>query len=945
MDTLLRHFIHQSLAFHLHENAIFLSERLLAEFPSIPHLLLVAQCYYESNQYQIAYHLLKEHSSKWDIPLPNTTSSNTGNNGNIFSNFKSSSGNDKNNNENNIYNTRNIFLEQMNPIENIFYLFSLCCIKLEKYTDAERYLLKIYKLNENQSIINYWLGIIYQLTCRKELAIFHFQKAFQVCPLFWSAFERLTNMGCSFLLNNNNPTSNNMNTSTMSETSTTTVGNSCTVKMNVDLSGFFDENKALHFYQRLMDIYGNGLVSGSGIATTIANNNNMSLGGNVNTGMMMNFGNSSSSTSSVTTTNNTNIENPFKPTTIENNAPISFDFLKSPSFSNIKFSHNATSNNNNNEPTIVTSTPNGRTYNFSTPKTNNFDNSTFLGTNTKTPNISSTKNFRPSRQSIGNTTNNKTGSGGSSNNGDALYSSQQTPNSVFFRTPSPQHSPSSVINYAQPNNNNNNKNKRKSQVSNINQNYFKKPITFESERKSNITHRTSVGGSNQGSGGSHNNMEEESNNFSLFPSQPIHTFPTTFKTSPQRMYQLNTILTQNEFMNYQQLNNNQPSLTSNSPMVNTEQNANISLMHWQSILNINYKKITLQDVKNCFQLLLGYAIPYQYFAQYKGKEAIHNFQKLPPNHYQSGWVLTHIGKSYFEMAQYENAEKAFERIRLLEPYRLDGLEIYSTILWHLKKDKKLSHLAQHMSEIDAMSPQTLCTIGNCFSQQKDHESALKYFERATKVDNLFTYAYTLAGHEHFANDDLDGALQCYRHAIRIDDRHYNAWYGIGTVYFKQEKYHLSLYHFSKAIEINTKSSVLYCYAGMALSACGQYDNALKMFNHAIKIHPQNPMPKFKKANVLMSCQRYEEALKELNELKQMVPKESQIYFTCGKIYTCLKQKDKALYDFNIALDLESTKENPLIKEAIAKIYEEENMEMEEEEEKKEETTSALDDDY
>ena len=111
---------------------------------------------------------------------------------------------------------------------------------------------------------------------------------------------------------------------------------------------------------------------------------------------------------------------------------------------------------------------------------------------------------------------------------------------------------------------------------------------------------------------------------------------------------------------------------------------------WQSIFSFNYKKIGVNDVKSALALLNAHAIPYKYFSQYKGKEAIEAFEKLPPKHYQSGWTLQHVGRSHFEMAQYEDAETAFEKIQMNEPYRLEGLEIYSTILWHLKKDKKFN---------------------------------------------------------------------------------------------------------------------------------------------------------------------------------------------------------------------------------------------------------------
>jgi len=54
---------------------------------------------------------------------------------------------------------------------------------------------------------------------------------------------------------------------------------------------------------------------------------------------------------------------------------------------------------------------------------------------------------------------------------------------------------------------------------------------------------------------------------------------------------------------------------------------------------------------------------------------------------------------------------------------------------------------------------------------------LRFFQRALQLDPALAYAYTLCGHEYFANEDFDKGLQCYRNAIRIDARHYNAWRG------------------------------------------------------------------------------------------------------------------------------------------------------------------------
>ena len=39
-------------------------------------------------------------------------------------------------------------------------------------------------------------------------------------------------------------------------------------------------------------------------------------------------------------------------------------------------------------------------------------------------------------------------------------------------------------------------------------------------------------------------------------------------------------------------------------------------------------------------------------------------------------------------------------------------------------------------------------MGNCYSLQKDHETALKNFQRAVLLNSRFAYAHTLCGHEY-----------------------------------------------------------------------------------------------------------------------------------------------------------------------------------------------------
>jgi len=64
------------------------------------------------------------------------------------------------------------------------------------------------------------------------------------------------------------------------------------------------------------------------------------------------------------------------------------------------------------------------------------------------------------------------------------------------------------------------------------------------------------------------------------------------------------------------------------------------------------------------------------------------------------------------------AERVFSELRRVEPQRVDGLDVYSTVLWHLQSEVALSTLAQEVTDFDKLSPQvTIVTrriaVGGC----------------------------------------------------------------------------------------------------------------------------------------------------------------------------------------------------------------------------------------
>lgn len=232
------------------------------------------------------------------------------------------------------------------------------------------------------------------------------------------------------------------------------------------------------------------------------------------------------------------------------------------------------------------------------------------------------------------------------------------------------------------------------------------------------------------------------------------------------------------------------------------------------------------------------------------------------------------------------------------------MEVFSTILWHQRKDVDLSYLAHDLVDMDRLSPESWCALGNCFSLQRDHDQALKCFKRATQLNPKLAYAFTLQGHEHVSNEEYEKALVSYRCAVAADARHYNAWYGLGKVFEKMGKYDIAEKHFRTATKINPTNAVLVCCVGMVLEKNKDYKGALGQYNIACEMAPGSALSRFKKARTLMSLRMYPAALKELRILKDIAPDEANVHFLLGKLYKLLKDKRNAIKHFTDALNLD-----------------------------------------
>ncbi|CAF1365172.1 unnamed protein product [Adineta steineri] len=325
----------------------------------------------------------------------------------------------------------------------------------------------------------------------------------------------------------------------------------------------------------------------------------------------------------------------------------------------------------------------------------------------------------------------------------------------------------------------------------------------------------------------------------------------------------------------------------------------------------------VENIINVFKLL-GQGL--QHLSQFECRQAIELFESISLKHLDTPWVLLRLANCYYHLHDYQKSSLIYRDLRTKFPYHIDGLEYYSTVLWHLKDDIALATLAHELTETDRKHPASWCASGNCLSLNHEYDKAIQAFKRAIQLAPECDYAYTLLGNEYSLIDELERAMACFRKAIQLNPRSYKAWNGVAMVYLKQEKFQSAEFHFTKATSIYRTNPDLICHLAVAQHKCNQSEGALTLLNDALKIDSKNALCKFHKAGLLLHLERYHEALTELEELRQIAPKESLVYYLLSKVHRHLKNFHYSYMYMSWSMDLDPKGANNQLKENADKLY-------------------------
>ncbi|KAK3239275.1 anaphase-promoting complex component apc8 [Cymbomonas tetramitiformis] len=248
-----------------------------------------------------------------------------------------------------------------------------------------------------------------------------------------------------------------------------------------------------------------------------------------------------------------------------------------------------------------------------------------------------------------------------------------------------------------------------------------------------------------------------------------------------------------------------------------------------------------------------------------GLERYSQLQRAVPD---SDYVVTQAAIAHYNLRDFDEAQNMFQEVLQRDPFRIDGMDMYSNILYvkmttlmttlmptlmatlmtnpddnpdanpddnpgvsSAGVSHELSFLAHRAALTDKYRPETCCIIGNYYSLKGQHEKAVLYFSRALKLNRNYLSAWTLMGHEYVEMKNPAAAIDAYRRAVDINPRDYRAWYGLGQTYELLQMPYYALYYYRRATQLRPQDARMWC----AMGQCYEHEQ-LNMDEAAIRCY-------------------------------------------------------------------------------------------------------------
>jgi tetratricopeptide (TPR) repeat protein len=192
------------------------------------------------------------------------------------------------------------------------------------------------------------------------------------------------------------------------------------------------------------------------------------------------------------------------------------------------------------------------------------------------------------------------------------------------------------------------------------------------------------------------------------------------------------------------------------------------------------------------------------------------------------------------------------------------------------------------------------------------------YRKALELNPNCSNCYNNLGKIEANRGNLNKAIQLLNTAIEKDENNGNAYFFRARIKEFNNDKTSALFDYNKAIKLNPDEAQYYAYRGTYNMNAGYSSLAKGDFDKAYLLDSNNIEVVYPRSQYFINIQDWDKALIDLNRCVELKPADYKYYGAKGTVLEFLERHDEAIENYNLSLQIDSTRHLTYMNRAIAR---------------------------